>query len=151
MKDEMEKYSHPTGVTPTKFGRVFQMEVRANPEKPGRSLTVTWDERFPLVEGFKNRYSYLVRFGEPGSQAGNHYHKVKHELYVAVNGEMTVTLENMDTKEQEHIEISEEQAEFVEVKPTIAHSVTAKTPGCILLVVSTSPETEHDEFKYQLA
>lgn len=76
--DPMDVYSKSPGLTNTKFGQIFKMQVRENPDKPGRSVAVVWDERISLIKDFQNRYSYLVTFSGIGKIAGNHYHKYKH-------------------------------------------------------------------------
>ena len=149
-KDPMDVYSKPIGVTKTKLTKIFKMKAREIPEKPGRSLVITWDKRLPLVEGFENSYSYLVTFAGKGNLAGNHYHKEKTELFTPVIGDFTIILEDIETKEREEITISTKDHPVVYIPKGIAHTVVADSDIAVLLVTASYPGTEGDEFPYKL-
>ena len=146
----MDLYSKPISVKETKLTRIFQMQVRQKPEKPGRSLLVTWDARVPLVEGFENKYSYLVTFESKGNLAGNHYHEHKQELFSPVVGDLVVILEDIKTKERGELEISAKDHSVVYIPTRIAHTVVANSDIAVLLVTASYPGTEGDEFPYRL-
>lgn len=148
--DPMDDYSKPVRVEERKLGTLFFMKSRKNPDKPGRELVVTHDDRFPLVEGFRSHYSYFVRFLEAGNTAGNHYHKEKHELFVPIVGEFTVRLEDPESKEQETLTLRTEDYAVFYVRPGISHAVTSKEKGGVLLVIATSPNSEEDEYPYEI-
>lgn len=149
-QNSMDTYSVPLEEHTTKLGKIFKMKERANPEKPGRTLSVMWDLRNPLIPDFVNRYSYLVRFAKPRGKAGNHYHQKKHELYFAVRGDFTVILENTTTKEREEITLREGDNQFLYVKPPIAHLVISKSEDGALLVMASAPEVTTDEYHYNI-
>jgi len=148
--DPIDQYSKPVGETKTKLARVFTMSVREKPEKPGRSLAINWDQRSPLVEGFKNRYSYTVKLWIKGNLAGNHYHKRKKELFFPVVGDFIILLEDIDTKEDEEIKLCESEHQVIFIPTKVAHTVIAQSDNAVLLVVATYPGTEEDEFPYKL-
>ena len=148
--NEMDRYSTPVRHKKTALAELFVMPERAKPEKPGRAVTVTWDARQPLLPGFINRYSYVVRFTQRGGQAGNHYHRQKHELYFAVRGKFRVVLEDMQSKQREEFTLQEGDNTFLYVKPPVAHVVVSESASDVLLVIASSPEVTTDEFAYPL-
>lgn len=148
--DPMDVYTKPIDVTETKLSRIFKIQARRTAAKPGRSLLVTWDARLPLVDGFINRYSYLVSFDNKGNVAGNHYHEQKQELFCPVAGDFIVLLEDIKTKEREEIKISAKDTPVIFIQTRIAHTVVADSDNAVLLVAATHPGTEADEFPYKL-
>lgn len=149
--EPMDRFSTPTAVHETALGGiVFDMPIRANPEKPGRTLEVVWDQRETLVPGFVNNYSYVMRFSEKGNVAGNHFHKKKHEMFRPVIGNFVVFLENPDTQEQEEIPLQEGKHQGLYVPAGIAHTVVSDSDIAALLVLATFPNNAADEFPYKI-
>jgi len=128
------------------LGELFELKARQNPNKPGRELYVVYDKRFPVVPGFEVNYEYFVEFQNEGSVAGNHYHKLKREIFVPISGDFEVMLINPETKENEIIELKESEHKVLFVPSMIAHRVTSKNEKSKLLVLATSPN--EDEFGY---
>lgn len=149
MSDPMDVYSKPVLIEKTKLSKTFHLKRREKKEKPGRSLSVVFDKRYPLLEDFDNNYCYFVTFYKVNDSAGNHYHKKKEELFYPIVGEMAVDLENIKTKEKEEIKLDAKEHKVLYVSKGIAHRVVAKKEGSILLVVATYPNSEEDEFPYQ--
>ncbi|MDD4995219.1 MAG: WxcM-like domain-containing protein [Patescibacteria group bacterium] len=150
-EDPMDQFSHPTDKKDYKLGTLFYMTPRRNPAKPGRELVVNFDDRFPIIPSFKAHYSYYVRFLEDGNSAGNHYHQKKKELFIPICGSFTVTLEDIDTKERVQLDLRSAEGAVFFVPSLISHRVTAKKAGAVLLVIATSPNTDDDEFHYEMA
>lgn len=148
--DPMDVYSKPIGSEKTSLGELFEMPVRRKVEKPGRELSVVWDERIPLIDDFKNRYQYTVKFIEEGNFAGNHFHNKKQELFKVLIGEVKVLLEDPKTKESETIILKAEENKFLYVPAGIAHKVVAEKIPSILFVNATYPNNEEDEFNYEV-
>jgi len=148
--DPMDAYSIPVTAEKTRLAQVFGMRPREKPEKPGRSLSVVWDGRKPLVEGFENRYSYTVTFEREGSCAGNHFHEEKRELFIPVVGNFRVLLEDVATKDKEEIRLETARHPVLLVRPGIAHAAIAESVPAVLLVLATYPASEEDEFAYKL-
>lgn len=148
--DPMDKYSIPLETRDTRFGKIFLMPERRKPEKPGRGVMVTWDQRSSLVPEFVEAYSYIVRFDTAGNRAGNHYHELKQELFYPLVGVLKVVLEDTGSKEREEMELDASRREVLFIPAKIGHVVTAETDGAILLVSATSPNTENDEFPYKI-
>ncbi len=143
-----DELSRPLVTTKTKFGIKYKIPVRNEPKKPGRKLTVIWDDRYPLKPHFKNRYSYQVEFTKKGSLAGNHVHKKKSEFFIPLKGSFIVILENPKTGEQETIDLK--PTEVLYIPAGIAHVVIAKSAKSILLVIANHPNNDADEFKYEI-
>lgn len=146
----MDEYSHPISTRDTELGRLFILKPRQRPEKPGRSLRVLFDSRFPLIEDFKSEYLYTVIFEKIGNQAGNHYHKVKFELFYPIFGSFEIHMQNPQNKKHEIVELKAEDHVALSVRPGIAHKVIAKDRNAILMVVATAPNVEDDEFPYEI-
>lgn len=146
--DPMDMYSTPMSEIKTKYGRLFQMQVRDT--KPRRILAVAWDSRIPLVEGFENIYSYTVTFHEIGNTAGNHYHHNKQEIFYPIIGDFNVILEDPKTKGREEIELKQEQHQALYVPTEIAHAVIALSNPAVLLVIASYPSSEEEEVTYKL-
>jgi quercetin dioxygenase-like cupin family protein len=138
--------SAPT-INKTRLSKIFTMQVRENPEKPGRSIMDVWDIRRPLLKGFENNYSYIVTLREKGNIAGNHYHEKKQELIYPIMGTFTVALENIESKEREEILLETAKHQVVYFPTRIAHVIRAETEKAIFLVVTTSTEAEVIPYK----
>lgn len=148
--DPMDQFSIPLKREKTHLGELLSLSVRQRSDKPGRSLSIVWDERAPLIEGFANRYSYFVTFQEKGSLAGNHYHLEKQEIYFPLIGDFTVIFENPENKEREEIELKTSEHNAIFVPAGVAHVVRAESEIAILLVTATSPQVDRDEFEYRV-
>lgn len=144
----MDIYSKPVKVEKYKFGTLFYMKPRTS--KPGRELVINYDKRLPFVEDFEARYSYYVRFLEPGNAAGNHYHNEKRELMIPLTGKFTIYLEDIKTKEQEKLVIKPEDHVIFYVSAGISHKVISEEDSGVLLVMATSPSTDGDECHYEI-
>jgi len=148
MNNSMDTYSKPIKVKKYKLGTLFYMKPRTS--KPGRELLINYDKRFPLVKDFETRYSYYVRFLEPGNSAGNHYHHKKRELLIPITGKFTIYLEDIDTKEQEKLVVKPEDHIIFYVHTGISHKVTSEEDSGVLLIMATSPSTDGDECHYEV-
>jgi quercetin dioxygenase-like cupin family protein len=148
--DPLDAYSVPAEVQPTKLATVITLKVRAKPQKPGRSVTVVWDERSPLLKQFTNRYSYVVRFDKKGDKAANHYHRIKQEMYHAAHGAFKVILEDVVTKEREELRLQAGDNRCIYVPPGVAHVVIAQTNDDVLLVTASHHEATADELPYSV-
>lgn len=148
--DPMDQFSIPLKRQKTLLGELLFLPVRQRADKPGRSLSVVWDGRVPLIENFSNRYSYFVTFQNKGSLAGNHYHSGKQEIYFPLIGDFTVVLENPKTKEKEEVSLRAQEHTAVFVPAGVAHAVRSESEAAILLVTATSPQVDSDEFEYKV-
>ena len=148
--DPMDHYSHPKQERTTELAHVFRLEPRRKPNKPGRALVVTYDERFPLFRGFSSRYSYLVKFDRAGDASGSHYHNRNTEIMFAVYGSFDVFLEDPRTKRHESVQLRADRYEAIVIQPGIAHRIVSKVDGAILVTHASGPHTEADETAYSL-
>ena len=148
--DPMDIYSKPISLKKTKLATIFTIKPRESADKPGRSLSVVWDKRLPLIEGFENNYDYMVTFKKKGEKAGNHYHESKQELFIPVVGQIKVLLENIGTLETEEIVINAKDHQILYVPPKIAHTTIADSDTCALLVIASFPNNLADEYSYQI-
>lgn len=151
MKDPMDRFSIPLREVPTKLSKMYVMDQREKPDKPGRALTVLWDEREPVFPGFVNRYSYMVRFASKDSLAGNHYHVRRNELYMAAHGDFKVILEHVKSKEREEVDLRMADNAMLYVPPYHAHLVIPQSDDCQLVVITDYPELASDQIDYPVA
>jgi len=149
--DGIDRFTVPLMETKTLFGTLFTLPLRAAQVNPNRSLGVLWDDRRPLVEGFDNCYSYLVRFLQVGSVAGNHYHQAKDEIFHAAAGAFTVVLEDIESKQREEIDLRAEDNTFLYCPRIIAHAVRSASEGAVLITLASHPNLEADSFPYEMA
>lgn len=147
----MDQYSFPISAKKTKLAKLISLKTREIPEKPGRSLCVSFDTRFPLIKGFTPKYIYWVRFAKAGNYAGNHYHREKAELFYPISGKFKVCLENPNSHSRETIKLDSEKHVVLHIHPGIAHKVVSESDNAILLVNATAPGIEHDEFYFEIA
>lgn len=133
-----------------KLGRLFILKPRRHPQKKGRELVVVYNKRFPVIKGFENRYSYLVRFLDKRSVAGNHYHIKKHEIFVPVFGKFEICLEDIKTGVRKTITISADAYHMLYIKPKISHKVMAKNKNAVLLVIASATALDTDEYHYEI-
>jgi hypothetical protein len=105
------------------------MPSRESIEKPNRSLVVTWNAKQPLLSHFKNNYSYIA---------------------FPIVGNFTALLEDVRSKEKGELELRSDLRRVLYIPTYIAHTVIAKEPHAILLVIASSPSSEEDEISYQL-
>ena len=120
--------------------------------KPNRAL-IQWDiERMAEHLGTMPLFPYFVAL-QPGAVAGNHYHQVKRELIVCIRGNVAVVLEDMDSKEQERIELNGTECSGVVVPSQVAHLVmNSGHEDAEILVFATRIAREHgDDFEYHIA
>lgn len=150
-EDLMDKFSHPKKIIEYKLGKLFYMNPRRSLNKTGRELVVAFDQRFPIIPGFKINYSYYLRFLEDKNCAGNHYHKKKREIFIPIHGNFTLILENIITKEKEEVLLDSKKYSMFYINSRIAHMIKAHKAGSILLVLATSANNDKDEFKYILS
>lgn len=148
--DPMDIYSQPQSQEKTKLATIFHLNLRDLPEKPGRSLSVVWDKRCPLVANFENNYEYIVKFKRKSEKAGNHYHSSKQEIFIPLSGQIRVYLKNPATGESESVILNSDENKVLYVPSKIAHVAVSDSDICSLLVLATFPNNLADEFPYQI-
>lgn len=129
------------------LGELYELKARQNPNKPGRELFVLYDKKSPIIDGFEINYEYYVEFHNKGSKAGDHYHKLKKEIFIPINGDFIVSLIDPKTKENETINLNEKDHLVLYIPSMIAHTVTSKNENSKLLILATS-SNDNDEFSY---
>jgi mannose-6-phosphate isomerase-like protein (cupin superfamily) len=149
-QDPVDVYSEPTAKRSTLFGKVFYLPRRTSAAKPNRSLAVVWDARQPLVDGFHNSYSYLVRFNHAHAVAGNHYHHEKDEIFHAVIGRFRIVLEDIETKEREEVALDSDDNMFLYVPHPVAHAIQAVTDNAVLLTLASHPNLDTATVRYHM-
>lgn len=144
----MDEYSKPLKKDETNLRTRFDLNPRRAVGKSGRELLVAYDERFPMIEGFENKYSYYVRFLEANNTAGNHYHEIKQEIMIPIVGKFDFRLEDIQNGDSESFTIDAKDNKAIYVKPRVSHSVKSLEKDGVLLVVASSPNSDGDEYKH---
>ncbi len=147
MVNSMEQYSKPLKVERTRLGKKYWLNPRRT--KPGRELVVIYDQNLFLFD-LPIRYSYFVRFFEKNNFAGNHYHNEKKEVFIPIEGEFEVHLENIITKENEIVKLNALDIIAFSIETQIAHKVVSRKETGTLLVLASQPSKDGDEVEYKL-
>lgn len=143
--DKIEQFSKPIKTEKTKLGTKIYLNTQKLNSK--RDWTVLFDERH-TSENFKVKYVYYARFKENNSVAGNHYHKIKKELFIPLEGEFEIYLEEISTKQKETITLNSKKNVAFIIGTKIAHKIISKNSKGILLVLANNPSKEKDEIHY---
>lgn len=101
---------------------------------------------------FADFHSYLVVI-KPGKFRARHYHKKKGEWLALTSGELKIMLENIETKKNEKIVLSEYSDDYnlVYIPPKVAHAVkNIGKKNASLVVFSKTPEIPGDTIEYKM-
>ena len=148
MTNPLEQYSQPQKTEKTKCGTLFWLNPRKS--KPGREFIPLYDERFPFIAGFKARFLYYSNFLEKNNTSGNHYHHIKQEILIPLQGDFEVVLEAVGTKEKETISLHSDEHTALYIPTVISHKITSKEDRGVLLVVASTPSSDDDEIEYKI-
>lgn len=147
MNNSLDQYSKPIKQEKTKLSTIYWFNSRNS--KKGRSLIPVYDERYPLK--FSVKYAYLVKFFEKDNEAGNHYHHVKEEILVPLQGSFDILFEDVNTKEREVISLKGKDNQGAHVKTGVSHKVVSKEEDGLLLVLASSNSEDNDEIEYDVS
>src|SRR3989338_4159818 len=146
MEDSLSRYSIPLRQEDTKLATVYWLNPRDS--KKGRLFMPVYDARHSLE--FRVEYVYVSRFLERGNAAGNHYHLIKQEILIPLQGTFEVYLEDVKTKEREMIPMPSEENKAVYIRTGVSHKVVSVEDTGILLVLASTPSTLQDEIEYPI-
>lgn len=146
MHNSLDHLSHPLEVKQTKLAKVFSLNFRDS--KKGRLFVPIYDERFPFV--FKVKYTYFSKFFEKNNASGNHYHKMKEEILIPLEGSYEFHLEDINSKEKEVVRLKDDDLKAIYIKTGISHKVISKEDTGVLLVLASSPSSLDDEIEYDV-
>ena len=107
-----------------------------------------YDERFPFA--FPVKYTYLSKFLEENNASGNHYHKVKEEILIPLEGDFEIYLEDITTKEKEMISMNADENKGIYIRTGISHKIISKGDKGTLLVLASNHSTMEDEIEYKI-
>jgi len=144
----MDEFSHPLKIEKRELCAMYHIKPRN--KWAGRELVVDYDERFPLEPGFKNRYSYIVRFKEKGNCAGNHYHLDKAEIMLPLAGDFEIRLEDIKTKKQEKIFVTAADNIAFYLPVGVSHAIKSLLDTGLILMTASTPAQESDIFPYPI-
>ncbi len=146
MDNPLIQFSKPLKIEETKLARIFTLNFRDS--KKGRLFMPIYDERFPYV--FKAKYIYVSKFLEKDNVSGNHYHKVKEEILVPLEGSYEFFLEDINTTEKEQISLKDSDLKAIYIKTGISHKVVSTGGSGVLLVLASTPSSLDDEIEYEV-
>ena len=144
----MDEYSQPLKIGKRELFILYYLRPRR--KMAGRELIVANDKRFPFHPGFENQYTYVVKFFQKGNCAGNHYHLHKEEIMLPLDGKFEIQVEDTKTKKQDRFLIDSKDNVAFRVACGISHAVRSLDNTGILLVTSTTPSQESDDFYYPI-
>jgi hypothetical protein len=144
MDSSLDKYSKPVGEENTKLSTIFLLNSRDS--KKGRLWIPIFNKEAPLK--FDVKFAYLSRILEKNNVSGNHYHKLKEEIIIPLNGSFEIHLEEVETKEKEIVLVNSEENKAIYIGTGISHKVVSKDEAGLLLVLASTPSTIEDEIDY---
>ena len=95
-------------------------EILARLQSPRGEMAVLTDGTTPL-----RHLSYLEL--RPAMLRGNHFHKLRHEFFYLIHGELTLVLSDIDTGERASRQMR--AGDLAYITPGIAHVLNPTTPG----------------------
>jgi len=146
MQNSLDYLSKPLNSETTELAKVFTLNFRDS--KKGRLFVPIYDYRFPFV--FEVKYAYLSKFLEQNNASGNHYHNIKEEILIPLEGKYEFHLEDVKIHKKEVITISDEDLKAIYIKTKISHKVVSKDKTGVLLVLASSPSSLDDEIEYNI-
>ena len=72
------------------------------------------------------RHLALLEF-IPDRRRGDHYHKLRHENFYLISGDLSLLLEEIATGEKTTIQLT--AGDFATINPGVAHTFLPRTPG----------------------
>jgi len=144
MKNSLDQYSKPTKQENTKLSTIYWLNPRDS--KKGRLFIPLYDKRFPLK--FKVEYEYISKFLEKNNASGNHYHRVKEEILIPLDGEFEIYLEDVKTKEREMIPMNSVDNKAIYIRTGISHRIVSRGNTGLILVLASNHSTLEDEIEY---
>ena len=146
MVANLAQFSKPLKFEKTKLATVFWLNFRDS--KKGRLFIPIYDERFPFV--FNLKYSYLSKFLKKDNVSGNHYHKVKQEIIIPIQGKFEVYLMDINTHEKELFIFDGDENKAIYINTFISHKIISLKKTGILLVLASNPSSVKDEIEYKI-
>ncbi len=146
MNNSLDQYSKPIKKEDTKLSTIYWLNFRDS--KKGRLFMPLYDERFPFA--FQMKYSYLSKFLEKDNASGNHYHIIKEEILIPLQGSFDIFLEDIDSKEKEVLSLTGDENKGIYIRTGISHKVISKENTGLLLVLASNHSTLEDEIEYKV-
>ena len=128
----------------TKLAIIYWLNPRDS--NKGRLWMPVYDDRFPFV--FPVKFTYVSKFLEKNNVSGNHYHKIKQELLIPLDGEFEIVLEDIVTKEREIYSVNANEHKVFYIRTGVSHKVVSKKDTGLLLVLASVNSTPEDEIEY---
>ena len=95
-------------------------DILARLVSPGGELTVLTDGTVPI------RHLNYVELRE-GKPRGNHYHKLRHESFYVISGELELRIHDLGTSERNSITMR--SGDFARIDPEIVHTFVPMKSG----------------------
>ncbi|MDX2415247.1 MAG: WxcM-like domain-containing protein [Bacteroidales bacterium] len=144
MANSLDKYSKPIKIEDTKLSTIYWLNFRDS--KKGRLFIPLFDKRF--AKAFQVKYSYLSKFLEKDNASGNHYHNIKEEILIPLQGSFDILLEDIASKEKEVLSLNGDDNKGIYIRTGISHKVISKENTGLLLVLASNHSTLEDEIEY---
>lgn len=145
--DELETLSKPVEVIKSDLSEIFVLNFRDS--KKGREFIPVFDDRHLLK--FQVKYSYVSKFLEKDNAAGNHYHMIKQEILIPLQGTFTIDLQDVKSKRREsHYFDASKERKAIYIRTEVSHKITSHQDTGIVLVLASSPSKIEDEVDYSI-
>tara|TARA_Y100000031_G_C8109907_1_gene332965 strand:- start:170 stop:616 length:447 start_codon:yes stop_codon:yes gene_type:complete len=147
MKNKLDQYSIPKDITEHNLATVYTLNH--GPSRNGRLWMPVFDNRFPLE--FNVEFAYLSRFFEKDNASGNHYHRIKKEILIPLEGRFDFYLECIETGKKEAHAFSSADHKAVYIRTGISHRIASRGETGTLLVLASTPSDLEDEIRYEVS
>jgi len=111
--------------------RKWSLPVFHGPPRPGsagvKRLFLKQGELAQFYDGEEGMHYMAFVALRPQSLRGNHYHKCKREWLYLIDGELSLLLENIGSRERIVLELH--AGDLTLIEPRIAHTLLPKQPG----------------------
>lgn len=105
------------------------------------------------IEVMDNSRHFFVSKSAPGVIRGNHYHKYKQEYFFVIQGRCEIIEEDLKTKKQESLIVSDEDHTLVEIAPNKAHAMINLGKNELILLALVNEPLDHknpDTYPYKI-
>ena len=99
---------------------------------------------------FEVPFAYLSRFFEKDNASGNHYHIIKQEILIPLEGRFDFYLEDIASKETETLSFQAADHKAFYIRPGISHKIASREETGLVLVLASTPSDLDDEIRYEI-
>ena len=132
---------------------IWVKKIKFNPRdsKKGRLFMPVWSKDYPPLKEFWDLpFVYISKFLEENNASWNHYHNIKKEILIPLNGEYEMIFEEVKTRTQFILTVSHTENTWIYVPTWVSHKIISRAKTGVLLVLASTPSDLDDEIEYTI-